>query len=193
MRAFAAWPYLHRMRIIALAAIALLLTGCVQAAPVVTAAPTPHSTPLFSSDEAALKAAEDAYAAYLKVSDQILADGGANPERIEQVATHSVFEQQKAGFSNFVDRGYKSIGMTKFDKISLQEYRPRSPEGKGVISIYVCTDVSDVDVLDQSGRSVVSASRPDRTPFEVGFDWEVDKKVLIVSSKDAWSGTDFCN
>ncbi len=180
------------MRIIALAALTLLLTGCVPADPVVTLVPVPSTTPLFASDADALKAAEDAYAAYLKVSDQILADGGADPGRIDAVATPSVAKDEKKGYAIFQQDGYKQVGLTTFDSASLQQYIAASPNGKGIVTIYVCANVAGVNVFGPSGQSVVSPSRPDRTPFEVSFDVAANSHSLLISEKDVWEGKSFC-
>lgn len=59
-----------------------------------------------------------------------------------------------------------------------------------LVTVYVCLDVSDVDVVDGTGKSVVTASRPDRQPLEVDID-NVEH-VLKVSRSEAWSGDNFC-
>ena len=63
-------------------ALGLALAACSTGGTPLPPAPSPSVTPVFASDEEALAAAKDAYTAYLKVSDQILVDGGANPDRI---------------------------------------------------------------------------------------------------------------
>ncbi len=170
----------------------VLLSGCVAADPVVTPVPVPSATPPFASDEEALKAATDAYAAYLKVSDAILADGGAEPDRIDAVAAAALAKQQKAGYKKYAAKGYQQIGPTLFDTVTLEQYHPTDLEGVEFVTIYVCADVSSVDVLDGSGASVVSAERPDRTPLEVSFDWRARSKSLVTSSQVFWPGEDFC-
>ena len=62
--------------------LALVLAGCAPDVPAIQVPPTPTVTPLFASDEEALAAAEEAYAAYLAMSDEITSDGGERPERI---------------------------------------------------------------------------------------------------------------
>ena len=52
------------MRVTAALAVVLLLTGCSLASPEVAPTPTPSATPVFASEEEALAAAEEAYAAY---------------------------------------------------------------------------------------------------------------------------------
>ncbi|MES2171526.1 MAG: hypothetical protein V4479_12525 [Actinomycetota bacterium] len=178
------------MRIIALAALTLLLTGCVPADPIVTPVPVPSATPLFATDADALKAAEDAYAAYLKVSDQILADGGADPDRIDAVATPAVAKSDGVSFAKYRAQGLHAVGDIQFSGASLESYTPTAYES--VVRIYVCVDVSETDVVDTGGRSVIDPGRQAVTPFEIAFNPEPGSSSLKVSSHDAWTGKDFC-
>ncbi len=65
----------------------LALTGCVDGDRLPTLPPTPTSTPIFASEEEALAAAEEAYAAYLEMSNLISSEGGVEPERIAPFVT----------------------------------------------------------------------------------------------------------
>jgi hypothetical protein len=180
-----------RLSLVALAA-ALALTGCVPG-PLVTPAPEPSSTPIFATEDEALAAATAAYAAYVKMSDQILMDGGREPDRIQKVAGPVVAEEEKGGYEKFVALHYRSTGETTFDSIKVQNYSSDSTETKGVVSVYLCVDASNVDVLNENNVSVVSPERPNRTGFEVGFDVSSSEpSALIVSSKEIWTGTDIC-
>jgi hypothetical protein len=171
---------------------ALAATGCTPEAPRANEKPTPTSTPLFASDEEALAAAEEAYAAYLAVTDQIFADGGKNPERLLDVATQDLFDAQLEGYEDAAASGWTGIGRTKLDTVSLQSYDPLSTTD--TVRIYACVDVSDVDVVDASGVSVVSPARPDRSPFEVALDVDGRSNMqLIVSTEKPWSGENFCS
>ncbi|MCU1637074.1 MAG: hypothetical protein JWQ68_2313, partial [Cryobacterium sp.] len=60
---------------------------------------TSSEPPVFATDEDALAAATEAYAAYLSMSDRILMDGGAQPERIREVATKPLADLEIAGFA----------------------------------------------------------------------------------------------
>ena len=172
---------------------ALLLSGCIPPGSTVTPEPLPSSTPVFASEEEALSAAEAAYREYLAVSDAILGDGGANPERIEDVVTGNVARTEKEGFLEFLTLGYQSIGQTTFGNASLQQFDPNSPDGIDLVIIYVCSDVSGVDVVDSSGTSVVSPGRPSTTAFQIGFDFrEAAIDGLVISSKEVWSGPGVC-
>ncbi|HAM26286.1 MAG TPA: hypothetical protein DCP11_06130, partial [Microbacteriaceae bacterium] len=170
-----------------------ILAGCTKTEPIVTPAPTPSSTPLFASDADALEAATGAYAAYLKVSDQILMDGGVNPERIASVATKSWAAIQMASFAKERDRGWRSTGGSTFDGLTLQQQETTSRMRVPVITAYVCVDVSAVDVFGRDGVSVVSEDRPDRSPVEVSFELaESTSKTLLVADESSWSGPGVC-
>lgn len=148
-----------------------------------TPVPTPSVTPVFGSDEEALAAAEESYKRYLAVSDQIFAEGGANPERLADVASGAFLDASITGFEKFQSNGWKSIGTSKADSFELQQVA--SPgTSESLVIVYACTDVSGIDVLDASGQSVVSPSRPDRTFFEVSFD--LVGQGLLVGGREVW-------
>lgn len=171
----------------------LLLAGCVPGDPVITPAPEPDATPVFASDDEALAAATEAYTKYLEVSDEILADGGTNPDRLLAVATAGWAEVQAEGFAKAMSEGLHSVGRTSFDNLSLEKYDSSSTDGQSILRAYVCIDVSNVDVLDKDGKSVVSEDRPDRSPAELVFDLVGSSKPgLRVANVEPWGGRDFC-
>ena len=188
---------MRRLRTVPPLAIAALIAcsvaGCLplDPAPVPTIAPT--GTPLFSSDEEALAAAEEAYGAYLAVSGQILNEGGAQPERIDEVVTPERAAIEKASYSDLGNAGLRTVGRTTFFGTVLQRFDTESPDGRDVVSVYLCSDVSGVDVLDAAGNSVVSPNRPALTPFEVAFDLAGGGGMtLVVSRKEPWPESGVC-
>jgi hypothetical protein len=181
-----------RVSVVVVAAAAIL-TGCVNADPIVTPAPIPSATPLFATEADALAAATAAYAAYLKVSDQILMDGGANPNRIASVATKDARQAALDGYRTFRDKQYKSIGTSQFDRAELQHYSPASTDGRDIIGLYVCLDLTKLDVVDAAGKSVVATDRPDRQALELSFDSSPDTPVGIkLSARSPWPTNDGC-
>jgi hypothetical protein len=177
-----------RLSLVALAA-ALALSGCVPSGPLVTPAPEPSSTPIFATEDEALAAATAAYAAYVKMSDQIFMEGGANPERLGSVATGEQLKTDLAGYQTAAEKGVHSTGGTTFEGVTLQLFREKSVDGEAVIAVYLCEDISSVDVLDASGTSVVSPTRPSRVRYAVEFDVvPANSERLLVSHKQPWSG-----
>lgn len=170
----------------------LLLAGCVPGEPVITPEPDPDVTPIFASDEEALAAATEAYARYLEVSDQIAADGGADPERMIPVVSTAQYLKEVDGFEKLQRGELHIVGASKFDTVSLQSWSMVEPS-VALVVIYACSDASLTSVLDASGKDVTPESRPDRTPFELEFSSSSDdERSLVLSRSDLWTGADFC-
>lgn len=169
----------------AVVAIALL-GGCVPQEPVVTPQPEPSSTPVFASDEEALAAATDAYARYLKVADGIFSRGGEGASELETVVTGHQLDVEQEGFAAAVAQGLHSTGSTVFDGVELQQY-DRASLGESVVVVYLCEDISGVDVLDRSGNSVKAHDLRSRSLYEVTFDLADGDSILKVSNKQPWS------
>ena len=192
--------YLVRMRPkFRAAAVALVLvgalsaSGCASEAPAADPTPTPSATPLFASDEEALAAAEEAYAAYQQVSDSILIDGGAEPERLLKVATEAQYEYEKAGFDEAKANGLRSTGGSTFDTVTLRDWKDEAGDGRLVVSVLLCDDVAAVDIIDRQGQSVVDSSKPARFPRVAYFDLAAsDREQLLVSTIEEWDGENFC-
>ena len=165
--------------------VALAVGGCVGEEPDGTPSPEPTATPLFGSDEEALAAAEEAYGRYQAVSDAILSDGGANPERLLEVATEEKLQYELDGYDELRSNGYVAAGRSEFDRMTIQNRDDSS------VTVYVCDDITSLDVLGPDGSSVVAPDRPDRFPRTVTFTPN-SELMLIVSNTDEWTGEDFC-
>ena len=183
-----------RRKASALCALALLSTLVACATPAPPPEPSPTATtaaPVFATDAEALAAATEAYAAYVSVSDLIFAEGGVRPERIDEVASGTLAASVRDESAYAVGAGLRSTGANTFDSISLQSVDEAA--SRGVVIIYLCSDVSATDVLDSNGVSVVKADRPPRTPFQVSFDWkDSTHRELVVGSQNVWTGGGVC-
>jgi len=185
--------YGRGMRLPAVLAVTLtmlVLTGCGTPEPVVVPEPESSSTPLFASDEEALAAAEEAYGAYLAVSDQILAEGGINPERAYGYMTENMRSDSFAGIKLFVDSEWHTQGATTFDSMTLQQFSQDETTEASLVA-YACLDVSGLRIIDVAGTDVTPLERPSRLPLELEFVAEASSTMLIERS-DLWSGEDFC-
>ncbi|WP_157156023.1 MULTISPECIES: hypothetical protein [unclassified Diaminobutyricimonas] len=171
-------------------ALSLALVGCSPDAAVPTP-PEPTTEPIFASDEEALAAAEQAYAAYVSVSDQVMTAGAADIEPLRSVVSPRFYETEVPSLEEFHAAGYRTTGTTKVRDVRLQQFNPDSTTD--VVVIYLCSDVSAVDVLDKDGRSVVGPERPNETSFEIGFDVTSDAPPEIaVAWREPWQGTATC-
>lgn len=176
----------------ALAAVAVLgLAGCVGGEPLPTLPPTPTATPLFASEEEALAAAEDAYEAYLEMSNLISSEGGADPERIATVAVDEIYASSLEGFETLRQNEWRSDGESVLASIDLQFADLDANSGEDIVAAYVCVDYSRVDVLDRDGASVVSPERPDVQAFEVFFD-ATAVGSLVAASREPWDAAATC-
>jgi hypothetical protein len=176
------------------AALSLLaLAGCVPDDDPVIPDPLPSSTPIFGSDEEALAAAEEAFTAYLAVLDQIAADGGSEPERLNEVAGVELVAHEAKAFAILSSNGQRGTGSRLFDSMTIQSTDLDQDNVDEAVIAYACEDYSATDVVDASGTSVVSPSRQLRWPLVVGFEVPQDHRApLIVSSIEDWTGADFC-
>jgi hypothetical protein len=191
-------PYLVRMRtILRPAAAALVLfaalaaTGCTPG-PAKPQTPAPSSTPLFASDEEALAAAKEAYAAYLAVVDGVLQDGGRDTTALSDVAVGDALDQALADAREFQAMGYRTVGSTQIGQVRLQSNNMKVGTDGVVIRAYVCEDVSQVGLFDNEGRSVVSPERPTVTPFQAAFVSSQDSADVIVSERTVWEDLSAC-
>jgi hypothetical protein len=178
-----------------LALVVVALSGCVPTPPPVvpTAPPTPAATPVFASNAQALAAAKAAYEKYLAVSDEIFDDGGENPDRLLTVATPAVLKFEMPGFEEEKSKDRRTTGASTIDQIVLESYFPNSASGVEIVTVYACVDVSNVDVLDSDGHSVVPHDRPDALTFESTFDLRSPSSdTLILSSERLWTGASIC-
>jgi hypothetical protein len=173
----------------AVALSAILIGGCVQPAPVKT--PQAHATvkPLFASDADALAAATKAYAAYLKMSDTISQEGGADPERLAPLVTTNWLKQEKASAHSFAASGLRQTGATHFDTARLQRYDSSSPHQ--AIDVYLCLDLSDVHILDAASADTTKPGVQTKYSFVASFVVE-GHRGLLLDDNSPWTGASFC-
>ncbi|PRY67712.1 hypothetical protein B0I08_106321 [Glaciihabitans tibetensis] len=173
-------------------ATAPLTAGSTPGADSSDTATTSSPAPLFASDEEALAAASAAYAAFLDATDSVIADGGAAPERIDEFATPDVARFEKEGVQRFVENGYQLAGRSRLTAAQFQSHSVDA-RGSHVATIYACVDISEVDVFNAKGESVVAPDRSDQTAFEVTFTQSPeDRTRLIVMANDVWEGGGIC-
>jgi hypothetical protein len=146
---------------------------------------------VFASEAEALAAAEKAYAEYLRVSDEISAGGGADANRLKSVAVGNLVQDDLNGYQTFKAKSWHTVGSSKIAAFKAEFVdRNATQSTRAALVAYVCEDISQVDVIDASGVSVVSSTRPNVQGFEVNFDL-VDSS-LFPSDREPWTGSNFC-
>ena len=162
----------------------LLLAGCVPQPAEDPVEPAPSSAPVFASEEEALAAAVAAYEEYLKVSDAIAADGGANPERLKDLVTEEWYEKEADVFSSVTETGLFQTGSTQVGRTDLQDFA--QDEAPPRIAIYACTDFSGTGFVDASGAEAAPPGRPEILAFQVTFQVTSSGNLRLAGS-EPWS------
>lgn len=136
------------------AALALALTtGCV---PESVPSPSPTQTG-FASEEEAFAAAEETYRAYVDALNQVDLSDPKTFEPVYALTTGELLEQEKKQLSQYHAEGAQVRGDSSLTVAVLRSW----DDSADVVVIAACVDVSEVDVLDIDGKSLVSAERPD--------------------------------
>lgn len=177
--------------LIAAAAFLSLVVGCAQEPDIKTdstISPDPTASPI--GEEEGFAAAKAAYEAYVEVSDRVYSEGGVDSDRIDDVASGSAASDFKAAASDLSARGLKTTGTTAIDTFTFQSIETGDPMAADVV-IYLCSDVSNVDVVDPAGVSQVSPSRLARTPYEVTVTIHPSESAKV-SKRTPWQGKEFC-
>lgn len=182
-------------RRIAWAAVPLMLViaslaACTEPARIPPAEPPSPTAPLFASDDEALEAATAAYEEFLRVSGEILQDGGAFPERLEALVSPAVYESEAEGFSTFFTNGYRATGLSSLERVLLQQHTIGEP-GIAEVQIYTCVSVAQVDVVDSAGVSVVDPARPAFVEYEALFSSTPDGRLRL-ERETTWDGGGVC-
>lgn len=100
---------------------------------------------------------------------ELLDELGANPSgelsRLEDVAISKDLDVRRNQFTRWQRDGWVQSGSTKIAELEVTSVNlDNSDPSTGrvpAVQIDVCFDVSDVDVVDRSGASVVTAERPE--------------------------------
>jgi hypothetical protein len=102
---------------------------------------------------------------YFAVVDEVGQDHGAGLTALDAVATGTQLQAEHTLLRDQRRQGRRQVGATKIAKLTVQSVNldNSDPSAGNVptVVIDVCWDVSKVDVLDKSGKSIVSPSRPD--------------------------------
>lgn len=136
-------------------AVAGSIVGC---APQSAPPPSPStSATAFSSDAEAFAAAEATIRRYIDASNALQLDDNASVEAFLAISTGTQHTFDKDRLENYRSRGYTVSGATRLLRVE----RDAVSITGGTVSLGICLDVSDVEVRDSSGSSVISPDRPD--------------------------------
>lgn len=155
--------------------------------------PTPEATadPLFATDEEALAAAVEVYERYLATVDAAVAPGAEKPD-LTTIAEGEALSDLELDFAEFEERDVSSTGTRTLTATRFQsQFESNEPAGL-IVALYSCEDVSDVNLVDSSGTSLVDPDRNPLTPFEVQVLFADDGRQVL-SSRDFWEEGGICD
>lgn len=157
-------------------AVAIAVGGCASDGNDPEATPTPTSsssspTPITTSptpqsdSEIASEAASALVAKYYATVDRLGQQPSESLDALSTVATGVQLTAQQTALKSQRKADQKQVGDTKIVKLDVQSVNldNTDPDAGKVptVQIDVCWDVSEVDVVDATGKSIVSSSRPD--------------------------------
>lgn len=104
--------------------------------------------------------------AYIKVVDRLRQNPESDPKPLESVATSTQLKAVQVLLRRRDAEGQRQIGDTSVREMTVQSVNLDDSDpsmGKvPTVVVDVCWDVSEVDVLDESGASIVLPDRPER-------------------------------
>lgn len=190
----------------AIAAAALLLVAMTSCAndgqdPAANASPTPSSstpTPTAtatppSDTELASEAASATLRKYYDVRNQLRQNPSRPLSLLDQVAISTELAAQKNLFKKERKQGLHQVGATKVAELEVQSVNLDNSDPKAgkvpTVQIDLCFDVSEVDVVDADGKSVISPDRPDTGWIQFlvsNYQWDANPNAgwRVASSKD---------
>ncbi|GAA4100115.1 hypothetical protein GCM10023066_45650 [Nocardioides kongjuensis] len=126
--------------------------------------PTTSPSPT-SPNDAATANATAAMTDYYSVLDGLRADPSSDLKELETVAIGAQLNAVQTLVQRQRDQGQRQTGTTAISELKVQSVTldNSDPDAGKVptVVIDVCWDVTKVDVLDKSGKSIVSPDRPD--------------------------------
>lgn len=129
-------------------------------APTSTTSPTPQSDSEIASDAASALVAK-----YYATVDRLGQQPNKSLAALSTVATGVQLTAQQTALTSQRKANQKQVGDTKIAKLDVQSVNldNSDPDAGKVptVQIDVCWDVTGVDVVDGTGKSIVSSSRPD--------------------------------
>lgn len=168
-----------RKTVVTTLAATVVVAGLCGCAPDPFADPTPAPTPSgvvsgFASDEEAFAAAEATYRAYVDALNEV---DLARPETfaaVESWLEGAALSDSQESLSELRVAGVSVVGDTTLHRVS------RHSAGHSEVVLYVCLDVSAVDLVDSEGRSVTPDGRPDRQALEVALEPSSSPSGLVI-------------
>ncbi len=139
--------------------------------------PKPTKTALFASEEEAFAAAEETYQEYLNALNRVdLSD----PETFEEVYEWTSGDASAAIRETLTAMRAQNLRMTGETVMAASTLLSSDIE-TAEVELHVCADVSNTDVLDAEGESVIPADRASVQSLRVTFAVGDTKSGLLIT------------
>jgi hypothetical protein len=173
--------------LVALLLVGAMVTGCSgQPAP----EPSTPSAPTFATDEEAFAAAEETYRAYVDATNAVDLADPATFASVFTLLTDDAAADARKQYSQMHAEAWRLSGARQVVLVAVRE--PTSEIS--VAALNVCLDVSDVEVVDPSGKSVVNTNRPDVQSIAVELTSSAESPTgLLITSIDGRDGEPTCD
>lgn len=162
------------------AAPPVVTTTTSSATPSPTPVASPSATPPVTPEQAAVAQAEAVLRRYYATMNQLGIDPTADPGVLKELATGTGLVDAENQIGSQRQKGRRQIGELRLVSVTPRQVDLRfDPKLKPapqipVVQFDVCYDVSGVNVVDATGKSVVTADRRDRAlavPGIVNYNW----------------------
>jgi len=170
--------------LLAATALAAALSAC---APTASPTPSPTSTG-FASEEEAFAAAEATYRAYVDALNQVDLSDPATFEPVYALTSGDAADQERRTLSAYHADDLTVAGQSKLTVLEPVDWDP----GTGRARLASCVDVSQVDVRDPAGKSVVAAERPDVQSVLVTLQRDASQGEFKIIALDGRDGQPAC-
>lgn len=156
-------------------------------------APTTATTTPPSDTEAASAKASAVLRKYYGVRNQLRRDPSRPLNLLDAVAISTELAAQKDLFKKEREQGIHQVGNTRIAELEVQSVNLDNSDPKvgkvPTVQVDLCFDVSNVDVVDAEGKSVVSPHRPDIGWIQFlvsNYEWDSDPDGgwRVASSQD---------
>lgn len=154
-------------------------TSPAAATPTPSTSPTPSATPTLSKTQTDITAA---VTNYYKVTDELEQKPPRDPyKKLFTVTKGEAFLMWQDEITNAFTNGQHATGSTKVTEIVTKSILQKS--GRSAAKVDTCVDVSNVDVVDKKGKSVVPPDRPDRFSSRLQLE-KYGKTWLVITDRD---------
>lgn len=148
------------------ALLVVALAGCVPTK-AVDVAPSRTATVQATSGQQTFGRAVEVYTGFIAIGDVVGIEGGVDADRLAEFSGGDLLDGSVEGLSQWPLNGWRQTGHSTGRDFVLVDYK-RKPELEVVIEL--CEDISDVDVVEGSGESIVPPERQDTLHFRAHFE-----------------------